>query len=166
MTLGTGLGQCLCNFPKIPWKKMFFSSPLSQLFWFSKQHMGSVRTPCAGEGSCPYSHPALSAVGSSSEPSRGPAQLKVRVWWGRGQAFLPFLGTVSAISQLYLMASSTQVCRGAGGEQMPAGSFSEMWMPGVSCSNPRAVAGLEIQPKPHLQQKDNTRRGKSPSWRK
>lgn len=41
---------------------------------------------------------------------------------GRGQEFLPFLGTVSAASQLYLMASSTQVCRGTGGEWMPAGS--------------------------------------------
>lgn len=119
--------------------------------------MGSVGTLCAGEGSCPYSHPALSAAGSSSGPSRGPAQLKVRVWRDRGQAFLP-LGTVSAASQPYLMASSTQVCRGAGGKWMPAGSFSETGMPGMSCSNPGAVACLEIQPNPHLQQKDNARR--------
>lgn len=48
--------------------------------------------------------------------SRGPAQLKVRAWRVRGQAFLPFLGTVSAASHPYLMASSTQVCRGTGGE--------------------------------------------------
>lgn len=88
---------------------MFLSSPPSQTFWFRKEHVGSVGTLSAGEGSCSYS---LSAALSS----RGPAQLKVRAWRVRGQAFLQFLGTVSAASHPYLMASSTQGCRGAGGE--------------------------------------------------